>query len=370
MPTSNRDVTRSLSTSITTALAAALSLTVPSAQANSPSQANQTGTSVFAVAAGGNGFGSWPEGGEALVVDTTFIPGIYGVFGAGSSYDAHVLSTTGSVQAQKGYSLSSIWPTSPPLTLPYSGSAAASISFLPSGVLPDSAPVFQMHLSATHTGPTAVYFPLSVAQAGVTDQLLMHQANKSGPGLLPVMLHVDGTLTADRRGGASFIVTPYVNHHVVNNNTAYVNAHPNLGYSIGYQTAQWALGADGPLQSQVVNQDFTFFVPFTFDVAFSFGLYADAIAGNAAYGGGLADSHATSDFSHTMTWLGTGPILAGGQALTGYSIQSASGVNWALPSAVPEPAAPVLLALGLGWLLGVRRCKAKLANQGAGSGRV
>ncbi len=346
---------RIAASSTTAALGAALSMAALSAQANSPSQANQTGTSVFAVAAGGNGFGSWPEGGADLVVDTTPTPGNFGVFGAGSSYNATALTTTGQVQAQNSYSLSTTLNYIPPVTLLYSGSAAASATFLPSGVLPGSAPIFQLHLSATSTGPTAVYFPLAVAQAGVTDQLLIHQAGMSGAGLLPVLFHVDGTLTADGRGGAGFIVTPYVNHQVVNNNQPYVNANPNLGYSIGYQTAQWRLGADGPAQSLVVNQSFEFFVPFIFDQAFSFGLYADAIAGNAASGGGFTDSHASSDFSHTLTWMGTGPVLAGGLTLANYSIQSASGMNWALPSAVPEPATPVLLAAGLVLLLRARR---------------
>ena len=358
MPTPNRIPASSLMNPLIATLAATLSLAAPVAQANSPSQANQTGSSVFAVAAGGNGFGSWPEGGAELVVDTNFIPGVYGVFGPGSTYNAMQLPTTGNVHAQNAFAISSIWNTVPPQTLHDTGSAAASASFLPSGVLPDSAPIFQMHLSASNAGPTAIYFPLSVAQAGVTDQLTIHQAGMSGAGLLPVLFHVDGTLTADGRGSASFIVTPYVNHQVVNNNSAYVNANPNLGYSIGYQTALWRLDADGPAQSLVVNQNFEFFVPFTFDQSFSFGLYADAIAGNAAYGGGLADSHASADFSHTLTWLGTGPVLVGGQSLSHYSIQSASGVNWTLPSPVPEPATPVLLAAGLAWLFVRRRRQA------------
>ena len=358
MPIPNRNPASSLMNPLIATLAAAMSLVAPAAQANSPSQANQTSPSVFAVAAGGNGFGSWPEGGADLVVDTTFIPGIYGVFGPGSSYDAMVLPTTGTAHAQNSYALSSTRPFSPPVTSLYSGSAAASASFLPSGVLPDSAPNFQLHLSASNTGPTAVYFPLAVAQAGVTDQLTIHQAGMSGAGVLPVLFHVDGTLTADGRGSASFIVTSYVNHQVINNNVPYVSANPNLGYSIGYQTAHWRLDADGPAQSLAVNQNFEFFVPFTFDQAFTFGIYADAVAGNAAYGNGFDDSHASSDFSHTMTWLGTGPVQAGGQSLTNYSIQSASGVNWALPSAVPEPATPVLLAAGLAWLIVRRRRQA------------
>jgi hypothetical protein len=337
------------------ALAAALSLAAPAAQANSPSQANQTGPSIFAVAAGGNGEGIWPEGGADLVVDTNFIPGIYGVFGPGSSYDAMVLPTTGSVHAQNSYALASTRAFSPPVTSLYSGSASASASFLPSGVLPGSAPIFQLHLSASNTGPTAVYFPLAVAQAGVTDQLTIHQAGMSGAGVLPVLFHVDGTLSADGRGGASFIVTSYLNHRVIDNNLPYVSANPNLGYSIGYQTAHWRLDADGPAQSLAVNQNFEFFVPFTFDQAFTFGLYADAVAGNVAYGNGFDDSHASSDFSHTLSWLGTGPVLAGGQTSTSYSIQSASGVNWALPSAVPEPGSAALLMAGLAGLIVLRR---------------
>ena len=340
---------------LTAALAAALSLAAPAARANSPSQANQTSPSVFAVAAGGNRFGSWPEGGAELVVDTVPIPGNYGVFGASGTYDANALPNTGTVQAQHSYALSSTRFGSPPVTSFYSGIAAASASFLPSGVLPDSAPIFQLHLSASSTGPTATYFPTSVAQAGVTDQLTIHQQGMSGTGLLPVLFHVDGTLSADGRGSASFIVTPYVNHALVADNVPYVNANPGIDYAIDHQTAQWRLAADGPAQSRTVNQSFEFFVPFTFDQAFSFGLYADAAAGNIAYGNDYFDSHASSDFSHTLTWMGTGPVLAGGQSSTIYSIQSASGVNWALPSAVPEPATPVLLAAGLGWLIVRRR---------------
>jgi hypothetical protein len=55
-----------------------------------------------------------------------------------------------------------------------------------------------------------------------------------------------------------------------------------------------------------------------------------------------SSAFAIADLGHTFTWLGFESLTVGGVAVTGYTVSSNSGTNWAAP--VPEPAALLPLA--------------------------
>ena len=340
MSTQNPCATLSLSASLTVAATTALAMVAPAAQANSPNQANLSGVSLFAVAAGGTGTGGFGSGGDTLFIDPPN-PGGYGTFRSGS-YDQQVVNA-GTAAATQSFSL--LWP---PANLPYSGNATASVNFA------------KIKVFATDQGATSVLFPTAAAQAGWTDQLTIVAPGQSGAGLLDIKVHVEGDLSADNGARPGFWLAPYVNHNMVGLNASFnaANPHPMIGSlgAIGDQTRVWWLPADGNSVTLHVNENVDFFLPFTFGQTFSLGLYAEALAGNGSYSGGPTApvSHATSDFSHTVSWAGIGGITAGGSAVNGYTIGSASGTDWTV-SAVPEPSSAALLMAGIAGLVVLRR---------------
>ena len=330
--------------SLTAAAAAALLFAAPAAEANSPNQANLSGVSLLAVAAGGNGTGGFGWGGDTLFIDPPN-PGGYGTFRSGS-YDRQVVNA-GTALVTQSFSLS--WPSgNPPVNLPYSGNAKASASFS------------KIKVFATEQGATSVLFPTAAAQAGWTDQLTIVAPGQSGAGLLDIKLHVEGDLSADNGARPGFSLTPYVNHNLVGLNASFNAANPtpvigSLG-AVGAQTREWWLPANGNPVTLHVDEFVDYSLPFTFGQTFSMGLYAEAIAGNGSYSGGPTApvSHATSEFSHTVSWAGIGGVTAGGSAVGGYTVSSASGTDWKV-SAVPEPGSAAMLLAGLAGMVFLRR---------------
>lgn len=298
-----------------------------------PSQSTTPGT--LAVAAGGIGTGGFDQGGGSILRDPNNNPGNFGMFAVGSpSYatvDTGGLNSSVTVSNTQSNTYGG---------LPYSDTSFASADF------------GHIHVAATSTGPNQVLFPQGAGQAGWTDRLTITAPGQSGSGTLVFTVHVDGHLHEDGPNGRpGFFITPYNQGSVVNRDAIFDAANPTpvvgSGTSLGYQSRVWFAPAVSNVSDLVVNENITFSVPFTFGQQFSLGLYAIAVASNGSFGAGTVDSVSSSDFKNTAVWSGVSEVLAGGQTVA-YTINSASGVNWASSlEQVPEPASLALFGIGL-----------------------
>jgi hypothetical protein len=177
-----------------------------------------------------------------------------------------------------------------------------------------------------------------------------------------VKIQVSGALdAAGFAGSAGFDVTGYKDHaqlNIYNGAGAYFNKGNSDPISTDRQAATWAVatyGGDWNFASRTVNDAITLAVPITYGTPFTLGIYAYGSAGMRSSSGVPGNSTCDLDFSHTLTWGGIqSVILSNGTPVSGYSLTSGTGIDWANP--MPEPATLSLMAAGgLGALLGRRR---------------
>jgi|GEM_PF-3352762 len=331
------------------------------ALANSPGQSAAPGE--FVTTCAGTGTGGAVQGGESILFDPPNSGG-FGMFR--SSPAANCSWATGSLSGgtlSQSASINSVYQGGPQ-PAPWSGSAQGKVT---PGVL---------HLQAQTSGAAEVPFPTAVAQGGWTDQVDITGQTPGTKGLLVFKVHVDGELdTTGPEGRPGFTVTPYVNGNLVDLNPQFnaLNPQPVVGSgeSLGYQSRVWFNPGPDTNQSTlplIVNQDVLFAVPFTFGTAFDLGLYAYASSGNNSTGPDFTVNTGNSLFQNTVALDGIEEVLAGGAPVTGYTIESLGGLDYAASrvpgTPAPEPATWAMLIVG-GTLLGAlhrrRASRARLA---------
>jgi hypothetical protein len=328
------------------ALIAFLAVSAPAAAlASSPGQSNSTGE--FVTTCGGIGTGGFVSGGESILISppTGSAGMIDGTHPADCNWTTQTI--TGGTISQSA-SINSTFDG-----LSYSASAQGKVK---PGV---------MHLQSTSTGPAAVLFPTGVAQGGWTDNLDFTKGQPAGtPGIFIFKVFVSGDLDASGQfARPGFTVTPYLNGNRVDLNSQFNTLNPTpvigSGEGLGYQSRIWFNPGEefGPTLS--VNGDVFFAIPFTFDTPFNLGLYAFTYASNGSEGPDFTVNNNQSLFQNTIALDGIEEVLAGPSdtPITGYTIQSTSGLDYAMsqvPMTVPEPATWALLIIGAA-LLGVLR---------------
>jgi hypothetical protein len=209
-------------------------------------------------------------------------------------------------------------------------------------------------------GGSAASFPRSVSQAGFGDTMTVNLAGHTGEsGWLLVKLHVDGVLDASSNAGsASFQVA------VTQNNALLAASNPGYdrgtGNEVGTdrQVPTWTVASfpvPGPLvDHQVVDETVTFSLPVTFGTSFEMVVLGLSISASRSSTGA---AHSVSDFADTVRWEGVKSVLIGNNAVSGYTVTGASGIDWTLAAPVPEPGPAALWLAGLAVIggLGLRR---------------
>jgi hypothetical protein len=243
----------------------------------------------------------------------------------------------------------SIWATSP-----VTAGATASSSM---GLL---------HLSSTMDTPggSTSLFPAAIGQAGFGDTLTVSLQGQEGKAAFLLLdLQVHGVLDAGRNAGSSAFQVA-----VTKNNSLLSASNPGYergsGNEIGTdrQIPAWKASSfpppTGPLsEHQVINEVVTFSVPVTIGTSFEMVVLGLSLSATRSQSGASLSS---SDFSQTVRWSGIHGLLLNGSPVAGYSVTSASGVDWTAAAAVPEPAPWMLF--GAGALLLIRLRGTRLAG--------
>lgn len=211
-----------------------------------------------------------------------------------------------------------------------------------------------VQMSAENHAPAATWFAHGGVNGGYTDSLSVNAAGHAGEsGYLLLSVAVKGTLWATAEaGGTGFQVVPYVNQAQLNAaNPGYDDGTSNHLWSTDRQVGAWGVGS-APDSSLVINEVITFSLPVVIGQSMDVGIYTQADAGQRS-SGGFPGWMANSGLSFTSYLAGASLVLAG-QNVPGFSISSASGLNWAV-SAVPEPGAWLLMLAGFGVVVLRRR---------------
>lgn len=234
----------------------------------------------------------------------------------------------------------------------------------------------QIHVFATNTGSASNYFPGAVASGGWDDMLTL--TGGTGTGIWAATITVQNSSLTSLNNGASASagiralvnknpLQPYgaaVNGVAYNKFNANNTTHNGVVYSSwDSQYVQWSSTNWGPTDPETMNglsvpfTQVTFYIPFTYGVAFDVGFYMVAQAGERASGGGTTVNTATSDFSHSAYWGGKGVVFdsTGANPTSNFSVSSGSGFDYST-AVTPEPGSWALSGVGLAAaLLVVRR---------------
>lgn len=244
------------------------------------------------------------------------------------------------------------------------GQASASAAWAAPDLANESALQVRMgaiHLSAQNDAPGGYtyLFPVGVATGGWGDRLRVDLPGQEGKAAVwRFEIDVSGLMDNAGAGAGHLELTSFKDRVELRNDVP--------GYSRGNSDARTTelqrvgygarYGADRTVLDVV-----TFAVPVVVGTDFDWGVFASLQAGASSYGASPSRSTALADFSHTLSFAGSAGLFINGVEQSGWSMSSASGVDWLAAAPVPEPGSWALLLGGLG-LLGLRRSRTSSAQ--------
>lgn len=272
-----------------------------------------------------------------------------------------------------GSDLSSIFGAANCNSSLFSGSASASASkSYSSGATTNSSSgtvsLGQIHMSASNNAPNSSYFHAAASNGGWADTLTIDMPGLTGQsGIYLAKIDVTGTLAAHGFAGASsFNVTAYKDKaELLRSVPGFFGGAQATTGGTDRQRVSWGVATYGGSYndaSSTIDDYVIFAVPIVFGESFSLGVYGYISAGMRSSSGVPGNSTADADFSHSVIWDGVAGVRDSmGNLVTGYSLTSASGIDWtqSMVSSVPEPEAYAMLVAGLALVGAVRRRQRK-----------
>lgn len=204
---------------------------------------------------------------------------------------------------------------------------------------------------ARSSAPLYSAFADSSAQASVTTPFLITGGAAAGTkGTLVAHLQVDGKVEV---GQPLYDPVTSADAHGKAEMYFWATGLNATGCSYYTDAGCWALTRDHTgdhVDTNHPNRTWELRIPFTFGTwsQFNLQMWATSLSRVTANGtGGWIEHYAMTDYAHTLKWDGIVSVLgANGQAVTGWSVESAPGVDL-LAAAVPEPGTWMLWSGGL-----------------------
>jgi MYXO-CTERM domain-containing protein len=229
--------------------------------------------------------------------------------------------------------------------------------------------------NTTSTTNSSQRFTGAVANGGWNDNMTV--TGGTGQGLMTIPIHISGTVNAQDTGTmAIFQLQPYQNGSALSSSSAppieaaavaFFNAlnqkaNGDVIFAWDYQMSAYGELNDGPggtPDSQTIDEFVTLVLPFTYGLAFDFGIFSSVLVGERAQG--AARGTAEVQFQNTVTWTGDVSIFDWNatDGITGentdFLLTAASGLDYtqSFDTQAPEPGSlAVALAglAGLGWM--------------------
>lgn len=208
-------------------------------------------------------------------------------------------------------------------------------------------------LSAASLAPSNSEFALGTAGGGWSETLVVDMAGHTGQSAIwRYTINADGTLRSGGFAGAVASLSGFKNGGELLNNVAGYNRGNSDAVSTELQRARWGVQYN---TNRVVDDSVTFAVPVTLGQSFVWGVYATATAyvGYATISG--ASLSEINFGQNGLLYGGSAGLSIGGVEMGGYTLQSASGIDWMQAAAVPEPGTWGLMFAGLAVVGGMAR---------------
>ncbi len=250
-------------------------------------------------------------------------------------------------------------------TDPYVWSASAfGNGYVEPGIIRLSVGSVASHASAPSTWGVGAYAEYS---GGWSDTFTIDGGALNGtPGHLSARLRVDGNFThsfSDDSGSTSYWEGAWLSQGYGvtismaqnNQNIHYTNA--GQGWTVSNRGIEEHDLTTREPGLWTIEADFVFGVPIDLYLNAGVSVYSTtgSFCGGECGEGVLSNASvsATADFGHTIAWGGFASVTSGGNPVTGYTVSSLSGFNYAAP--VPEPETWAMMLAGLGLLGGLTR---------------
>lgn len=207
--------------------------------------------------------------------------------------------------------------------------------------------------SATSLAPSMSFFPVGVSGGGWSETLAVDLAGQTGQAAIwRYTMDMGGTMRSAGYAGAVVQLNGYKDRAELFNSVAGFDRGNSDPIGTDRQRAVWGVQYN---VNRVVDSTVTFAVPVILGQPFVWGVYATATA-SVGYAGAPGNSYAEVDFlDGGLLYGGSTGLSVGGVETSGYTLRSASGIDWMQAAAVPEPGTLALMLAGMAMVGGMAR---------------